>query len=33
MGALRASAKIVDNRAKFQQRQQEAAQAAQPPVT
>ena len=33
MGALRASAKIVDNRSKFQQRQQEAAQAAQPPVT
>ena len=32
MGALRESAKIVDNRAKLQQRQQEAAQTQQPPV-
>ncbi len=33
MGALRQSAKIVDNRAKLQQRQQQQAQQAQPPVT
>ncbi len=33
MGALRESAKIVDNRAKLQQRQQEAAQTQQPPVS
>jgi peptidyl-prolyl cis-trans isomerase D len=33
MSALRASAKIVDNRAKLQQRQQQASQAQLPPVT
>ena len=32
MGALRESAKIVDNRAKLQQQQQQAAQTQQPPV-